>query len=245
MKNINLLTFLLLVPMSTLASEVLRTFPPTRPSPPVFEPVIVKKFIPIKKEYKQIRVFELPMTGSRLNMKAIAVDVSFADSSDLSYLSSSQIQLYKNTVDHLKSRNLNAAKKNWHTLVGSFKNSTTPVDLNAVINNALMDAYLKNSKDLNFYAAKVKFYTDRKNTLRVFIGNLRKVRSGAELSLQREISNLIAELESQLQTAGDDAQLANIDLQDALQRQQQTLQTISNVSKMLHDTAMAIIRKID
>jgi len=29
-----------------------------------------------------------------------------------------------------------------------------------------------------------------------------------------------------------------------LQRQQQTLQTISNVSKMLHDTAMAVIRKI-
>ena len=42
----------------------------------------------------------------------------------------------------------------------------------------------------------------------------------------------------------DDAQLANIDLQNMLQKQQQTLQTMSNVSKMLHDTAMAIIRKV-
>lgn len=50
--------------------------------------------------------------------------------------------------------------------------------------------------------------------------------------------------EEALQTIGDDAQLANIDLQNALQRQQQTLQTISNLSKALHDAAMAVIRKI-
>ena len=51
-------------------------------------------------------------------------------------------------------------------------------------------------------------------------------------------------LEQKLSSVGDDAQLANIDLQNKLQQQQQTLQTMSNVSKMLHDTAMAIIRKI-
>ena len=42
----------------------------------------------------------------------------------------------------------------------------------------------------------------------------------------------------------DDAALANIDLQNSLQKQQQLIQTMSNVSKMLHDTAMAVIRKI-
>ncbi len=51
-------------------------------------------------------------------------------------------------------------------------------------------------------------------------------------------------LEESLSTTGDDAQLAQIDLQNQLQKQQQTLQTMSNVSKMLHDTAMATIRKI-
>jgi len=54
----------------------------------------------------------------------------------------------------------------------------------------------------------------------------------------------IEKLEELLSTIGDDAQLANIDLQNILQKQQQTLQTMSNVSKMLHDTAMAIVRKI-
>lgn len=50
--------------------------------------------------------------------------------------------------------------------------------------------------------------------------------------------------EETLATLGEDAQLANVDLQNALQRQQQTLQLMSNVSKMIHETSMAIIRKI-
>jgi hypothetical protein len=44
--------------------------------------------------------------------------------------------------------------------------------------------------------------------------------------------------------SGDDGQLANVDLQNMLQKQQQTLQMMSNVSKMLSDTAMGVIRKI-
>jgi hypothetical protein len=54
----------------------------------------------------------------------------------------------------------------------------------------------------------------------------------------------IARWEEKLNTVGDDAQLANVDLQNMLQKQQQTLQMMSNISKMLHDTAMSVIRKI-
>ncbi|MBN1960013.1 MAG: hypothetical protein JW841_03640 [Deltaproteobacteria bacterium] len=50
--------------------------------------------------------------------------------------------------------------------------------------------------------------------------------------------------EEKLNTVGDDAQLANVDLQNMLQKQQQTLQMMSNISKVLYDTAMAITRKI-
>ncbi len=70
--------------------------------------------------------------------------------------------------------------------------------------------------------------------------------AGPEVITQRyaEVEAEIVAWEEQISSIGDDAQLANIDLQNALQKQQQLLQTISNVSKMLHDTAMAIIRKI-
>lgn len=51
-------------------------------------------------------------------------------------------------------------------------------------------------------------------------------------------------LEDELASVEKDAQLANIDLQNMLQRQQQVLQLMTNVSKQLHDQAMAIIKKI-
>ncbi len=51
-------------------------------------------------------------------------------------------------------------------------------------------------------------------------------------------------LEEQLASVGDDAHLANIDLQEALQKQQQLIQVLSNVSKLLSDYALSTIRKI-
>ena len=62
----------------------------------------------------------------------------------------------------------------------------------------------------------------------------------AEQQLQEEI----ARWEQTLDSLGDDAQLAGKDLQNVLQKQQQTLQMMSNISKMLYDTASAVIRKI-
>ncbi len=59
-----------------------------------------------------------------------------------------------------------------------------------------------------------------------------------------ELDNQITKFEEKLSTIGDDAQLANTDLQNILQKQQQTLQMMSNISKMLSDTALAVIRKI-
>jgi len=44
--------------------------------------------------------------------------------------------------------------------------------------------------------------------------------------------------------ADDNAQRANLDLQSALQKQSQTLQTMSNVSKTLHDTAKNMVNNI-
>lgn len=58
--------------------------------------------------------------------------------------------------------------------------------------------------------------------------------------LRRDVQGTADKLNSQ----GDDAQLANVDLQNILQKQQQTLQMMSNISKMLYDTAASVIRKI-
>jgi len=51
-------------------------------------------------------------------------------------------------------------------------------------------------------------------------------------------------LDEELENIGDDAQLENIDLQNKLQKQQQSLQTISNIIKAKHDAAMNSIRNM-
>lgn len=53
------------------------------------------------------------------------------------------------------------------------------------------------------------------------------------------------EIETELQDRlAEDELLANIDLQNILQKQQQTLQTISNVMKAKHDTIKAVLRNV-
>ncbi|MEO1173821.1 MAG: hypothetical protein AAFX94_17495, partial [Myxococcota bacterium] len=70
------------------------------------------------------------------------------------------------------------------------------------------------------------------------------VKGGEPITTKAELEAAIQGLEEKLVSVGDDAQLANVDLQNALQKQQHLIQLMSNISKMMHDTNMAIIRKI-
>jgi hypothetical protein len=51
-------------------------------------------------------------------------------------------------------------------------------------------------------------------------------------------------LEEQLSGLDDDAHLANIDLKEVMQKQQQLIQMLSNMAKLLADTALSVIRKL-
>jgi hypothetical protein len=155
------------------------------------------------------------------------------------------------------------------------------IDVNALVQHVLRDAYLENTQDLYFHASKVKFYNELKKGIRTELTKAREElakyagKEGTEAvsydktafssdytgagadgqpeivkssdgatSTKEELETYIENLEEKLNSVGDDAQLANVDLQNMLQKQQQTMQMMSNISKMLHDTAMAVIRKI-
>jgi len=63
-------------------------------------------------------------------------------------------------------------------------------------------------------------------------------------SIDQQIKAFDTEIEvlkKKLQTSEDMTQMMQLELQDAMNKQQQTLQTMSNVSKMHHDTLKAII----
>ena len=63
-------------------------------------------------------------------------------------------------------------------------------------------------------------------------------------TVQSTLARVRERIQEHLNAIGDDAQLANVDLQNVLQKQQQMLQMMSNISKMLYDTAMSVIRKM-
>lgn len=67
---------------------------------------------------------------------------------------------------------------------------------------------------------------------------------GKDVSTKAQLDGYIQNLEDKLSSVGDDAQMANVDLQNMLQKQQQSLQMLSTIEKALHDTAMSVIRKM-
>lgn len=141
------------------------------------------------------------------------------------------------------------------------------VDVNTLVQWVLRESYLQTTEDLRAYAEKVKYFNTTKKQVREYLQELRDysqsmARSPAPAArtlrclnwpkldvrpctlTRDQIDKEIAAWEEKLNGLGDDAQLANVDLQNVLQKQQQTLQMMSNISKMLHDTASNVIRKI-
>ena len=111
-----------------------------------------------------------------------------------------------------------------------------PKDINEMVQWVLRESYTSSTEDLRFFAEKVKFFNEAKKQVRDALHGAREALG--------EVDSHIQGLEDKLNSVGDDAQLANVDLQNTLQKQQQTLQMMSNISKLVHDTMSSLIRKI-
>ena len=188
-------------------------------------------------------------------------------------LTSGDHSIISSMVMDLKRGDTERANHIWHTLVATLIARKERTDIAAIMFNVLKRTYLPPDGELTALAEKARHYNDIQEQLREELADLRskaeelgpedrlKVRrSTAVPAFQRgrpgllvrrskrltreQIQDHIKSVEERLATVGDDAQLANIDLQNALQRQQQLLQTMSNVSRMLHDTSMAVARNL-
>ena len=84
---------------------------------------------------------------------------------------------------------------------------------------------------------------ENKSVLIKISSELRKYENQIKV-LQQQLGSPLQPWNGKPKDIGDDAQLANIDLQNILQKQQQTIQMMSDIAKVFHDTAMAVIRKI-
>ena len=183
-----------------------------------------------------------------------------------------QDQLKKMARTLADSPSYRSVQKQWEGLFTQLQGSD--LDINAAVQFVLREAYLETQDDLAYYAEKVRAFNESKKALRAEIGRLRDHLSAFEarasegdqwkdfhpdkaawskvpqyqppaaIKSPEAAESYLQKWDEMLQSVGDDAQLANIDLQNVLEKQQQTLQTLSGMSKMFHDTAMAVIKKI-
>ncbi|MDO8600768.1 MAG: hypothetical protein Q7R73_04160 [bacterium] len=63
-------------------------------------------------------------------------------------------------------------------------------------------------------------------------------------SVEKELGGVTQTMQTQVRESEDNAELANIDLQNKIQYQAQILQLLSNIMKAQHDTAMSVIRNM-
>jgi len=117
----------------------------------------------------------------------------------------------------------------WRRFIERSRNEIAERNIPDLVQYVAKGVYLEGNRDLQFYSEKLKYLNASKKRIR------------DELEMIRE---RIDSLEHSLSAIEDDAQLANIDLQNALQKQQQIIQMVSTISKTLHDTALSVIRKI-
>jgi hypothetical protein len=131
------------------------------------------------------------------------------------------------------------------------------------------DAVLEKNATLSGHADRARFYAEQRGALRAFLSDLRELaRSGAatvEVRLliltatysrgaaaytfaattttlnQKQLAALIAKVEGQYQAASGMAQKMQLELEDALKKQQQFFAVLNSLYKSMHDTRKAII----
>ncbi len=241
-----------------------------------------------------VRASDLPGFITSMEQNGFVTGLTSQEMSSLKSIASTVAAFSSSNFSSASTGNVQAQ---WAEFVTKTKVGSA-MDVNALVEFVLREAYMQTNQDLQFYAEKVRFYNELKKNIRDELTTARKALSGmagaapeaafdwstyqssasngaggkiagpvdfsstpvvsstgevqvgaaqtaSGLSATKEgVETYIKNLEEKLNSVGDDAQLANVDLQNMLQKQQQTLQMMSNISKMLHDTALAIIRKI-
>lgn len=87
-----------------------------------------------------------------------------------------------------------------------------PTDVLELVPRVLRESYLAANEELVYYSAKVKFINAHEKEIQEEIKKARQ-----------RMEEYLSYLEHYLDAIGDDAQLANVDMQNMLQKQQQTL----------------------
>jgi hypothetical protein len=147
--------------------------------------------------------------------------------------------------------------------IQSYQQTTGEQNADAAVQGSMYMAVASADADVYDFAAQLKANLDEKKSIREEIADFRdqmgdakydgpggtstftiKDENGNEkqVTMTKEQAEAhMGNLESKLQTASDMTQEMQMQLQDAMNKQAQAIQLLSNIMKMFHDTAKAII----
>jgi len=184
-------------------------------------------------------------TAGELEMGvAIALDAAKVEASRIQ-LTPPQTKKMNKVIRDLRRGKNEAALIKWENLVTDLVFEGSPIDSFALIHWVIRQSYLEQIDELRFMADSVKYFNSQKNAIRESIRRARAYR-GLLKKLNQPTAVIDSEIESlraYVARLEEDDQLATVDLQNILQKLQQLLQQMSNMSKQLHDIALGVIRK--
>lgn len=124
--------------------------------------------------------------------------------------------------------------------------SASPADANAIILQVLRQSYLETSKDLQFYAAKVKASNEQKKQVRERIQEIREKLAHTTNAKDREtLQNMKEKLEQRLKDLEAQDKLGNFEIQRLMSQYNQAEQATAAILKKKQDTESRVIQKIN
>ncbi len=195
----------------------------------------------------RLKLAPLPKRNGHVDARQIMIESAGVKQNFTRQLSGSHQRELSVIIRSLRNKQVASAQQNFRKFLERPDIQNGSMDINDLISHILRQSYLVTNKDLEFHAAKARHFNDFKGRLKNQVTKARSMKgrlNNCSSGLKKTFGNYIKEMQEELNTLSADAQLANMELQNILQEQQQTVQILSNVSKVLHDTAMSVIRNI-
>lgn len=134
---------------------------------------------------------------------------------------------------------MEAVQLRWESLVRESRPHAANLPL--LVRAVLREAYHETNREVQVHTEKLLFYNDMMDSFRREIERIEGERSLSPEG-EGEWDSYHKKLDGWLASVGEDARQADEDLRKALQRQEQTLESLSSLSVALHDAGMAVIR---
>lgn len=160
-----------------------------------------------------------------------------------------------------------AVETRWSALISTLAGGKRTIDVEALTRWVLSESFKETTRTLDTYTERVHELGQLKTEMSRELQNARngldswtkssafKTTYSVDLSERRtestritskaSMANYVSDLEAELVSVGNDEQLATVDLQNSLQKREQVLQALSNISDLLNDTTMRILRNLD